>query len=219
MLIGCWSPKGGSGTSVVAAALALGGSPSLLIDGAGELDAVLGITADGPGVRGWLSSAAIPPPDALGRLEVPVADGVGLVPSGPAIGARPAPGRASLLADLLRGDDRVVVVDVGAADDEAAGELLLAADLRLCVLRPCYLAARRLQASSTPVDGLVLVDEPGRSLRADDLAGAAGVPVVGRVPWDPAIARAVDAGVLATRQPRVLMRAARRLLELDGARR
>ncbi len=81
MLIGCWSPKGGSGTSVVTAALGLTAPPALLVDLAGELDAVLGVTTDGPGMTAWLTAAAVPPPDALGRLEVPVATGVGLLAS------------------------------------------------------------------------------------------------------------------------------------------
>jgi len=53
----CWSLKGGSGTTVVAAGLALavarrGGRP-LLIDLAGDLPAVLGVEGAGPGITGW----------------------------------------------------------------------------------------------------------------------------------------------------------------------
>lgn len=206
MLIGCWSPKGGSGTSVVTAALGLTRPPALLVDLAGELDAVLGVAAEGPGVGEWLYAASVPPPDALGRLEIPVANGVSLLAAGSARRDVGVAGHAALLAELLRSDGRLVVVDAGSEVRSVGAEILRAADLRLCVVRPCYLAVRRLQQATTPLDGIVLVDEPGRALRADDVAAASGVPVVARVPWDPAVARAVDAGVLATRQPRVLAR-------------
>ena len=209
MLIGCWSPKGGSGTSVVAAALGLTSPPALLVDLAGELDAVLGVAADGPGVTAWLTAGAVPPPDALGRLEVPVATGVSLLAAGAEPRGREIVGHAPILAELLRADGRLVVADVGSDVDAAGAELLRSADLRLCVVRSCYLAVRRLQQATTPMDGVVLVDEPGRALRPDDVAAAAGVPVLARVPWDPAICRAVDAGVLAARRPRVLERSLR----------
>ncbi|MEO1063873.1 MAG: hypothetical protein AAFZ07_20835 [Actinomycetota bacterium] len=218
MLIGCWSPKGGSGTSVVAAALGLSGPPALLVDLAGELDGVLGVAAEGPGVGAWLGAATVPPPDALGRLEMPVATGVGLLAWGDG-GPADGPGHVALLADLLRTDGRLVVVDAGSTVSETGQELLRAAELRLCVVRPCYLALRRLQRLTMPADGIVLVDEPGRALRADDVAAAAGVPVIARVPWDPAISRAVDAGVLASRQPRPLLRSLRSVHSMRMAQR
>lgn len=209
MLIGCWSPKGGSGTSVVAAALALTSPPALLVDLSGDLDAVVGVTAEGPGMTAWLAAAAVPPPDALTRLEVPVATGVSLLAAGDEQRDHHSVGHAPILAELLRTDGRLVVADIGSEVDAAGAEILRSADLRLCVVRPCYLALRRLQEVTHPLDGIVLVDEPGRSLRPDDVAAAAGVPVLARVPWDPAICRAVDAGVLGSRQPRVLGRSLR----------
>nr|MBA3268215.1 hypothetical protein [Acidimicrobiia bacterium] len=55
MLIACWSPKGGSGTTVVATALGLilAGSEgsSLLVDLAGDVPATLGLPEPaGPGL-------------------------------------------------------------------------------------------------------------------------------------------------------------------------
>ena len=49
MLTGLWTPKGGSGTTVTACALARLHDPALIIDTAGDVPAVLGprsITAD-----------------------------------------------------------------------------------------------------------------------------------------------------------------------------
>jgi hypothetical protein len=53
----------------------------------------------------------------------------------------------------------------------------------------------------------VLVVEPGRSLDAAAVADVLGVPVTARIDLDPAVARAVDAGLLVRRTPRPLARA------------
>ena len=47
----------------------------------------------------------------------------------------------------------------------------------------------------------ILVDEPGHALSVRDIEHALGVPVVAVVSFDPAIARAVDAGLLAEPAP------------------
>lgn len=212
MLIGCWSPKGGSGVSVVAAALALSASEALAVDLCGDLDAVLGVDGGGPGLAGWLDVGAAAPPDALARLEVAVRPGLSLIPSGQLDRARgEVDGR--LLADLLRQQGRSVVADLGGAGSRVAADVLAAAELRLAVVRPCFLALRRLSQTTARSDGIVLVEEPGRALRRADVEAAAGVPVLARLPWDPAIARAVDAGVLTTRSPRVLARSLRPVIE------
>ncbi len=52
--------------------------------------------------------------------------------------------------------------------------------------------------------GIVLVDEPGRALSQRDVEHSLGVAVEATVSLDPAVARAVDAGLLATRLPRVI---------------
>jgi hypothetical protein len=55
--------------------------------------------------------------------------------------------------------------------------------------------------------GIVLVDEPGRSLRAHDVEASLGVPIVATVLVDPAVARAVDAGLLIAHLPAGFRRA------------
>jgi hypothetical protein len=55
--------------------------------------------------------------------------------------------------------------------------------------------------------GVVLLAEPGRALTRADVAEVVGVPVVAEVALDPAVARAVDAGLLPVRLPRGLARA------------
>ncbi|MFN0089155.1 MAG: hypothetical protein ACKVWR_02640 [Acidimicrobiales bacterium] len=221
MLIACWSVKGGSGVSVVAAALAVSlarSSPpgALLVDLGGDSAALLGLrTPPGPGVAEWLAAGADVPADALDRLGVAASPSLTLLPRGEAPLTSAA--RADVLAELLAGQRRPVVVDCGAvlgADSGAPGEvaaaLARAAVQSLLVIRPCYLALRRAAALPLQPAGVVLVSEAQRAITARDVAAVVGAPVVAEVPVRPEVARAVDAGLLAERLPRPLERALRR---------
>ncbi len=215
----CWSVKGGVGTSTFAASLALASAetePTLLVDLADELPSVLGVDEAGaPGVFDWLGADGDVPPEALRRLELPVSDSLALLPSGDRSG--PFLGdRAQSLATVLAASSRRVVVDAGCwidPDISVAG-LLAEADDRLLVTRPCYLALRRQRSCSVEPTGVVLIDEEGRSLRRHDVAEVVGAPVIAAPPLDPAVARAVDAGLLGHRVPRSLARSCRRILAL-----
>lgn len=205
-----WSVKGGSGCSVtaaVAALLAAERREALLVDLAGEQAAILGVAPDAStGLGVWLGRGEPPPPDALARLERPIADRLRLLSFDPDDGGQPRPPeeRVELLAQLLRRDHRQVVVDVGTGTRPWA-RLLQQAEDRILVIRPCYLALRRAADASTPT-GVVLVGEPGRALTAADVSSVVDAPVLVRLPVDPAIARVVDAGLLASRVPRPLRR-------------
>ncbi len=221
MLVSCWSAKGGSGTTVVAAAMAsLMGARhdhgALLVDLGGDLPAALGVPEpDGPGLAEWLAAGASVPADALARLEVPVRPGLRLLPRGRA--ALAGPDRAEVLAALLAGDPRSVVVDVGvvtrgpgegpAAD--VARVLAASATLSLLVTRCCYLSARRASALSLRPSGVVLLTERGRNLGRWEMEDLIGAPVVAEVPIEPEIFRAADCGQLGRRVPRPLERALR----------
>lgn len=83
------------------------------------------------------------------------------------------------------------------------------------VTRPCYLALRRYTAQREAgvvhqPDCVLLVEESGRSLDADDVANIIDRQVAS-VPCDPSISRAVDAGLLASRVPLKAAKAARQL--------
>ena len=212
MIIACWSVKGGSGTTVVSASLAVlsaRASPgALLVDLAGEAATVLGLPEPaGPGLAEWLAAPA-PAPDVLRRLTVPAGAGLELLPPGDRGVAQPVgPGRA--LAAALAGWEAPVVVDAGLLPAGVAADVVDAADLSLLVLRPCYLALRRAMGQPRRPDGLVVIGEPGRALGSDDLAEVLGAPVRAEIDLDPAVARAVDAGLLASRLPRLLERGLR----------
>lgn len=225
VLIACWSPKGGSGTTVVTCALALtmaaraarGGPGVVLADLAGDVPAALGVPAPpGPGLAEWLAAGSDVPVDALRRLEVEAPSGVRLLPwagpsraeatSGAAAGDD---GRGEVLATLLAADSRAVVADCGRAASGAGLALAAGANLSLLVLRPCYLALRRALAAPIRPSGVILVSEPGRAVTRHDVEDVLGVPVRAEVEHDVAVARAVDAGLLATRVPRGLQRVLR----------
>ncbi len=216
MVVSCWSVKGGSGTTVVAAALALvlarrHDAGTLVVDLAGDLSAALGVPdPPGPGVARWAEARGDLPADALGRLESPVADGLSLLHRGE--GGALVTEAGELLSALLAMDDRRVVVDCGTLgpdDGHGSGSIPVAAgaEVSLLVTRPCYLALRRAVAAPVTPTGIVLVDEPGRALDRTDVESVLGAPVVAELRLDPGVARAVDAGLLASRLPRQLSRA------------
>jgi hypothetical protein len=219
VLVCCWSSKGGSGTTVIAAALAIvlsrtSPAGALLVDLGGDVPAVLGLADEpaGVGVAEWLEGGELVPADGLARIETRVEPALSVLPRGR---ARLRGDRAAALAALLAADPRAVVVDGGAvggpagADDERT-ELVAAiaatAERSLLVLRPCFLALRRAVQAPVRPTGVVLLAEDGRALSATDVEDVLGVPLQASVSVTAQVARAVDAGLLASRLPRTLER-------------
>jgi len=203
----CWAAKGGSGTTVVTAAMALASTePTLLVDLAGDLPMVFGLAEpDGPGVLDWLRSEA--EPDRLATLELPVDGHISLLPAGRRGDPDPQPERWIQMARWLRHDRRRIIVDAGSPSPPPA--VREASDHAFLVTRPCYLALRTAIRQAARPSGVIVVDEPGRALSHSDIERCLGAPVVARVLIDPAIARAVDAGLLVSRLPRGLQNALR----------
>jgi hypothetical protein len=219
MLLALWSPKGGSGTSVFAAACAvvLARGPAggcRVADLAGDQPAIFGLAGEPElGLLDWLDAGVEAPTDALDRLLVEVAPGVGLLAAGSterALRPRAEAEAGAALAVALRDAPVPVVADCGGASDPAARAMVEVADVAVVVVRGCYLTLRRAVRAPvlTSTMGAVLVDEPGRSLTRREIADVLGIPVLARVPVRDAVSRAVDAGVLAARLPDVLGRAA-----------
>lgn len=216
MLLALWSPKGGSGTSVVAAAcsivLARHGGGARLADLDGDQPAIFGLAADPPtGLVDWLAAGPEAPTDALERLTVEASAGVALVPRGAeprALAPVPAAEAGAALAVALRDGPVPTVADLGLAREPATRAIAEIADVAVIVVRGCYLALRR--AAHAPAlprsSGVVLVAEGGRSLGAKAIADVLDRPVLAHVPVRAGVARAVDAGVLATRLPSELSR-------------
>jgi hypothetical protein len=233
LLIALWSATGGSGTSVFTAGCALvlarddrdnghvGGVR--VADLAGDLPAIFGLSADPEvGLADWLAAGAEAPTEALDRFLVEVASGVALLPRG---GTALAPTTASpeagaALAVALGSTTAPVLVDCGTARAPALHAVVEVADVALVVLRSCYLSLRR--AVNSPclphTAGVVLLDESDRTLGASQIGDVLDLPVLTRIAVDARIARAVDAGVLSSRLPDPLARAARDVVRRVGVR-
>ena len=223
MLVTCWSTKGGSGTTVIAALVSLHAAqdrdrPVLLVDLDGDLPAVFGCADSPSGLGEWLRSDLAP--CSLERVLEELTPNLSLLPRGRGqLSAR----RADDLVEWLA-SDAVVVVDAGVLrsmdepsgrgpDDELRWRLAAEADRSVLVTRACYLALRRTVSLPVRPTGVVLVSEAGRALTRSDCERAIGAPVLATVAVDPDIARAVDAGMLRTRVPKGAIKVLGRLTE------
>ena len=201
----------------LALALRARGDEVLLADLDGDQPAVLALEQGATtGLTAWLDAERDSPADALARLEVPIADGLRLLPRGE--GSCRASARGDLLVDVLAADRRRVIVDCGTISAARGGSdapgivgrrVVAGAVDSLLVIRPCYLALRRALSAPSRPSRILGVNEPGRALDVDDVEDVLGVPVVADVMIDPAVARAVDAGLLTGRLPRGLVRSLR----------
>lgn len=219
-----WSvfgPKGGVGTSVCAAALALElsivaeGVPVLLVDFGGDQADILGVDAhDSPGVVDWIESGDAVGVDALENVLLEVTPTLQLLPRGrgplPTRSGNVDPGRCLALVQGLRDRWRFVVADMGVPGTDPAGPralMIAASDRSTCVVRDCYLALRHVAELPVVADEVIELVEPGRALSTVDVEAVVGHPIAARIRVDPTVARVVDAGLLSSRRPRRLRRA------------
>ena len=198
----CWSVKGGSGTTVVAASLAAvtarSSGSALIVDLGGDIPATLGIAEPtGPGVADWLNTSSETKPDALPYLMSDAGDSMRVLHRG--TGEIKESERLEELADYLAAQSTFTVIDAGVG--LPANSLRDHALHSFLVIRPCYLALRRATAVAKHADGVILLTEPGRALTRRDVESVLQVSVVAEIPVDAAVARAVDAGLLASRLP------------------
>ena len=210
VVIVCWSVKGGNGTTVVAAALALvlaqhHEAGARLIDMSGDTPSALGMSEPASeGIAEWLSATDHPGAEALNNLMLPVTAHLGVIPRGRNIivPSLVNPDRLRDLALVVAESDLPTIVDAGSG--LATIPIIEYATRSLLIIRPCYLALRRASLLTTKPDGVIVITEPGRALGVHDVESVVGAPVLAEIPFDPAIARAVDAGLLAGRVPTLL---------------
>ncbi len=211
MLVSIWSPKGGSGTSVVAAVVAAvvaKAHPDVrLVDLAGDQPAVCGVRLSARlGARALFDAESdVEVRDgALDALTVEIDEGFRMVPAGRASLDHASADRGAVVARALRHALPLYVVDAGCVAAPGVASLVRASDLALMVIRPCFLALHRASALVDLVErstGIVCVSEPGRALSVRDVSSVLGRPVLCEVDIDPDVARSVDAGVLLRREP------------------
>lgn len=197
----CWSVKGGSGTTVFAAALSLAIAEkrgrATLVDLGGDVPAVLGMEeGSGLGIRDWLAGPTRDP-DAYTALRRAATSKLDIISVGNASSFS-----ADALDDLRAVADGNTIIDFGTLrpSDTFRGDIT--ADW--LVTRPCYLSLRRAARLEQRPRGVVVLREAGRALTRRDIESVTGAPVIAEISVSDAIARSVDAGLLATRLPKRL---------------
>ena len=171
-----------------------------IVDLAGDIPSALGIAEpSGEGVSNWLQQQHVP----IQSLQIPVTARVSLIPRGndSLLHHDLTAEHCNSLATELDTSNELTVVDAGSGH---IPQLINNATTSLLVIRPCYLALRKAAHLSVKPHGIVLINEPGRSLGKRDVESVVGAPVLVDLPLDPTIARCVDAGLLASRIPTVL---------------
>lgn len=215
MLVLCWSPKGGSGTSVVATGLAIVESRSatdrnndartVIVDLAGDVPAILGIEDPLVGIAEWISD---PTSFDIRTLIVDRETELGVLPRGRATLPESRSGAWSrLAAELTNLSTSCCTIIVDAGRGPVPRELESVADHRYIVVRPCYLALRRARLIDHSSDAVIIVTEPDRALRQADVARVLGLPIAATLDISADIARRVDAGIITSRPSTELIRA------------
>ena len=205
-MIVCWSVKGGSGTTVVASTLALMRAAesqrgALLVDLAGDVPAVLGLAEpSGPGISDWFAHCDLGSRMTLQSIAIQATANLQIIARGSK--QLDANENFSELCAALKTFDLPIIVDAGCG--LPSPDLLAHASSSLLVTRPCYLSLRRAAQLSVSPTGIVLINEAGRALGKHDVEAVIGAPVIAEIIFDAAIARAVDAGLLASRIPTIM---------------
>ena len=205
-MIVCWSVKGGSGTTVVASTLALMRAAesqrgALLVDLAGDVPAVLGLAeSSGPGISDWFAHCDLGSRMTLQSIAIQATANLQIIARGSK--QLDANENFSELCAALKTFDLPIIVDAGCG--LPSPDLLAHASSSLLVTRPCYLSLRRAAQLSVSPTGIVLINEAGRALGKHDVEAVIGAPVIAEIIFDAAIARAVDAGLLASRIPTIM---------------
>ncbi len=196
------SPKGGCGTSVVAASLAIVSSsstPTLLVDLAGDQAAILGMPEPPIGLSDWASGMTYREFDEIVSL---CQDNLYLAPIGSfdfEILSVNAWSNLSRALSLKHSEGYNIIVDLGRTDIPSA--LREIAESCYLVTRPCYLALRRAVDLETDFSGVIVVNEPDRVLTSRDVESVLKLKCIAEIPYTSEISRRVDSGLLKSRLP------------------
>ncbi|HSN11571.1 MAG TPA: septum site-determining protein Ssd [Propionibacteriaceae bacterium] len=195
--------SGGVGASTLAVGLATAGTTlgaTALVDLdplGGGVDLLLGAER----ATGWRWDKLRSARGQIGELagHVPVSEGLTLVPmSRDDSGALPRDAVAAVVASLARSSG-LVVMDVGRSLDAGAREALRGSDRTVLVcaqdVRGVASARMTLAAADVSGAGVVVRLRPGGTLRPAEVAAAVGLPLLGAVPFDKALALAAERGV------------------------
>ena len=210
------SPKGGTGTSVVAASLAIvssSSSPTLLVDLAGDQAAILGLPQPPIGLSDWANGMTYREFDEIVSL---CHDNLYLAPTGTfdfeTLNAN-AWDKFLRALSLKHSEGYNIIVDLGRADIPLALRKIV--DTCYLVTRPCYLALRRAVDLETAFSGVIVVNEPDRVLTSRDVESVLKLKCVAEIPYTSEISRRVDSGLLKSRLPMALQSVLSQLISLE----
>ena len=210
------SPKGGTGTSVVAASLAIvssSSSPTLLVDLAGDQAAILGLPQPPIGLSDWANGMTYREFDEIVSL---CHDNLYLAPTGifdfETLNAN-AWDKLLRALSLKHSEGCNIIVDLGRADIPLALRKIV--DTCYLVTRPCYLALRRAVDLETAFSGVIVVNEPDRVLTSRDVESVLKLKCVAEIPYTSEISRRVDSGLLKSRLPMALQSVLSQLISLE----
>ena len=210
------SPKGGTGTSVVAASLAIvssSSSPTLLVDLAGDQAAILGLPQPPIGLSDWANGMTYRDFDEIISL---CHDNLYLAPTGTfdfeTLNAN-AWDKLLRALSLKHSEGCNIIVDLGRADIPLALRKIV--DTCYLVTRPCYLALRRAVDLETAFSGVIVVNEPDRVLTSRDVESVLKLKCVAEIPYTSEISRRVDSGLLKSRLPMALQSVLSQLISLE----
>ena len=210
------SPKGGTGTSVVAASLAIvssSSSPTLLVDLAGDQAAILGLPQPPIGLSDWANGMTYRDFDEIISL---CHDNLYLAPTGTfdfeTLNAN-AWDKLLRALSLKHSEGYNIIVDLGRADIPLALRKIV--DTCYLVTRPCYLALRRAVDLETAFSGVIVVNEPDRVLTSRDVESVLKLKCVAEIPYTSEISRRVDSGLLKSRLPMTLQSVLSQLISLE----
>ena len=210
------SPKGGIGTSVVAASLAIVSSsttPTLLVDLAGDQAAILGLPQPPTGLSDWANGMTYREFDEIISL---CHDNLYLAPTGTfdfeTLNAN-AWDKLLRALSLKHSEGCNIIVDLGRADIPLALRKIV--DTCYLVTRPCYLALRRAVDLETAFSGVIVVNEPDRVLTSRDVESVLKLKCVAEIPYTSEISRRVDSGLLKSRLPMALQSVLSQLISLE----
>jgi len=213
------SPKGGSGTSVVAASLAIVSSssiPTLLVDLAGDQSAIMGLPEPPVGINDWANGMTH---REFEEILITCNDNLHLAPSGSsAIEIFSTGAWGNLARELMQRESNGVniIIDFGQGDLPLAFNKL--ADMHFMVTRPCYLSLRRTVNIEQKFSGVIVVQEHDRVLTTSDVESVMKLKCVAEVPYSSEISRRVDSGLLKSRLPVPLHAALSPLVSLGVSR-
>lgn len=209
------SPKGGSGTSVVAASLAIVSSSTtrtLLIDLAGDQAAILGLPEPHAGLSDWVNEMTH---HNFDEILIDCDNNLFLAPAGTfdfdILTVNAWKNLAQALARKVD-DGFNIVIDFGTQEIPLA--ISRFPHQHYIVTRPCYLSLRRAVNLEKTFSGVVVIREPDRVLTTSDVESVLKLRCVAEVPYSREISRRVDSGLLKSRLPASLQIALTPLVQI-----